>query len=467
MAPDSTIPTRSMVVLLKTLGEKSTAEIAELVGVSTRVVNQTYARAKERGFDPTQRPIVIKNEYVEDAARKGRPSKQTAQVNAEVQQKIRENRYGREKSCSVIAGELNGTGYNISAKTVWSVLKKAGFRKTKPTRKPGLSKRMQNERLKWCLDHRNWTLEDWKNVIWSDETSVVLGHRRGGYRVWRQPDEQFMRSCIRERWRGASEFMFWGCFTYDRKGPFHCWSPETPRQKREADRIIEDMNKELEPVMKEQWEITNGVRRININRQPPGRRPVWKWCRETGKLTRAGKGGKGIDWYRYQTEILIPKVIPFAKECLRDRPDTIVQEDNAPCHNHYTQARVYDLHQVTRMLWCANSPDLNAIEPAWMFMKRWTTKRGAPSNRLDAIRAWSQCWREMPQQMIQAWIERIPMHVQKVIELQGGNNYKEGRARLGRGERAVSESLEQATSHEDTAVDETEANYEEWDVVEE
>ena len=45
-------------------------------------------------------------------------------------------------------------------------------------------------------------------MIWSDETSVILLHRRGGYRIWRSKDEAFVRSCIRERWKGASEFMF-------------------------------------------------------------------------------------------------------------------------------------------------------------------------------------------------------------------------------------------------------------------
>lgn len=29
-------------------------------------------------------------------------------------------------------------------------------------------------------------------------------------------NERFLRSCIRERWKGASEFMFWGCFSYDK-----------------------------------------------------------------------------------------------------------------------------------------------------------------------------------------------------------------------------------------------------------
>lgn len=70
---------------------------------------------------------------------------------------------------------------------------------------------------------------------------------------------------------------------------------------------------------------------------------------------------------------------------------------------------------------------MNAIEPCWPYMKRATTKKGAPKSRAAAVRAWEQCWDELPQSKIQAWIERIPIHIQKIIELEGGNEYKEGR----------------------------------------
>jgi hypothetical protein len=34
----------------------------------------------------------------------------------------------------------------------------------------------------------------------------------------------------------------------------------------------------------------------------------------------------------------------------------------------------------------------------------------------------------MEQERIQAWIERIPIHIQEVIRLGGGNEYKEGKS---------------------------------------
>ena len=92
------------------------------------------------------------------------------------------------------------------------------MRKTKPTRKPGLTAQMKKDRLEFCLRHEDWTLEDWKNVIWTDETSIILGYCLGGYHIWRTPEERFLKSTIRERWKGFSEFMFWGTFIYNKKG---------------------------------------------------------------------------------------------------------------------------------------------------------------------------------------------------------------------------------------------------------
>ncbi|KAH7010703.1 uncharacterized protein B0I36DRAFT_257395 [Microdochium trichocladiopsis] len=60
-------------------------------------------------------------------------------------------------------------------------------------------------------------------------------------------------------------------------------------------------------------------------------------------------------------------------------------------------------------------------------MKRQTTKSGAPTSKSEATRAWNQCWKDLPQAKIQAWIERIPFHIQEVIRLEGGNEYREGR----------------------------------------
>jgi hypothetical protein len=58
-------------------------------------------------------------------------------------------------------------------------------------------------------------------------------------------------------------------------------------------------------------------------------------------------------------------------------------------------------------------------------MKRETTKRGAPSKRAEAERAWKKCWKDLSQERIQGWITRIKRHIDIVILLEGDNKYQE------------------------------------------
>lgn len=75
MAPHEDIATRSFVVALKSpLGGKSTATVAAVTGVKPRTVDNIYARAIQRGFDPNAIPIAIKNCHLEDGPKSGRPT---------------------------------------------------------------------------------------------------------------------------------------------------------------------------------------------------------------------------------------------------------------------------------------------------------------------------------------------------------------------------------------------------------
>jgi len=122
---------------------------------------------------------------------------------------------------------------------------------------------------------------------------------------------------------------------------------------------------------------------------------------ENSAFQRNSKKG-GINWYRYLTTILLPILIPFGVECQIDRPDTIIQEDKAPAHASHHQQIYFDAACLQRFIWPGNSPDLNMIEPAWMYLKRVTTKKGAPKTRAEAEQVWRKAWEELKQWRIQA-----------------------------------------------------------------
>jgi hypothetical protein len=93
------------------------------------------------------------------------------------------------------------------------------------------------------------TLEDWMGVIFTDETAVQLGGVRGKRRVWRKADETHYPHCIKRRWKGFKEFMFWGCFSWY-KGPCHIWVPETTAKKKACLEDLRKRNTEVEELNK-------------------------------------------------------------------------------------------------------------------------------------------------------------------------------------------------------------------------
>ena len=151
-----------------------------------------------------------------------------------------------------------------------------------------------------------------------------------------------------------------------------------------------------------------------------GKDLVWRFSEENGMLVRRAKSS-GIDWYRYSEDVLKKKLIPFAQEY-----NLIVQEDGAAPHIHRECQRLYNLSFIRKLLWPGNSPDLNMIEPCWWWMKRQTALHKDFESRPRLREIWVQQWQKLQQSKIQQWVRRIIRHIQEVIRLDGGNDYREG-----------------------------------------
>ena len=48
--------------------------------------------------------------------------------------------------------------------------------------------------------------------------------------------------------------MFWGSFSYDKKGPCHVWEKETPQEKRDRKADLDARNSLIEKANKQKWE---------------------------------------------------------------------------------------------------------------------------------------------------------------------------------------------------------------------
>ncbi len=63
-----------------------------------------------------------------------------------------------------------GMQNTISERTTHRTLKQMGYSSRRPHRVPLLSAKNRKRRLQFTQAHQNWTIEDWKNGAWSDES---------------------------------------------------------------------------------------------------------------------------------------------------------------------------------------------------------------------------------------------------------------------------------------------------------
>ncbi|GBN67749.1 hypothetical protein AVEN_44669-1 [Araneus ventricosus] len=70
-----------------------------------------------------------------------------------------------------------------------------GLCSSRPTLVSLLTKRHDQLRLQWAREHRDWAMDEWKRVAWSDESRFLIHHVDGRVRVRRLPGKQLLPSC--------------------------------------------------------------------------------------------------------------------------------------------------------------------------------------------------------------------------------------------------------------------------------
>ncbi len=97
----------------------------------------------------------------------------------------------------------------------------------RPHRVPLLSAKNRTRRLQFTQTQQNWTIEDCKNVAWSDESWFLLQHSDGSIRIWCKEHESMDPCCLVSMVQaGGGGVMVWGVFSWHTLGPLapieHC-----------------------------------------------------------------------------------------------------------------------------------------------------------------------------------------------------------------------------------------------------
>ncbi|CAF3421956.1 unnamed protein product, partial [Rotaria sp. Silwood2] len=116
----------------------------------------------------------------------------------------------------------------ICRRTIINYLQKCGYEYKIKIEKPFLNKENRKARLQWCLEHSNWTVDEWKKVLFSDESTFYVIKRKSETKIWRTKDEQWKEGCMAvAATGGGGRVGFWSVITWQGTGCFRVYSENT------------------------------------------------------------------------------------------------------------------------------------------------------------------------------------------------------------------------------------------------
>ncbi|CAF1477350.1 unnamed protein product [Adineta ricciae] len=154
--------TRAQAVALYHSGMK-VSKIAEQLPISRKCIMNAIERYEKHG-------------EFSDLKRSGRPKKLSARDERHLKRLVKgENRLSAAK----ITSDLNSSlPKPVTRRTVCNYLTKLGFEYKVKLKKQWLSKKHRERRIAWCRQYVHWTIDDWRKVIFSDESTFYVLKRK-------------------------------------------------------------------------------------------------------------------------------------------------------------------------------------------------------------------------------------------------------------------------------------------------
>ena len=246
----------------------------------------------------------------------------------------------------VIEKEI-GMGYRIERKRCW------------------LSKEQKAKRLSWAKKYKDWTVEDWKKVCFTDEMGMQTGSNGKRVYVWRYPEEEYDEDCTGATViQGFEKVKVWGCMRFGKLSKL-IFLPEHKGQ---------------------------------------------------GKLNAE----------EYCEVILNGEMYDFWQASKLELGDVYMMEDGAPYHKGKATKRRQKLEKEGWKgwgpgTWPSNSPDLNPIENLWHILRGNIRKhKHQPKNRKELVAALQEEWEKLDMKHVESLIESMPRRLQAVIKAKGG-----------------------------------------------
>ena len=114
-------------------------------------------------------------------------------------------------------------GKPLSNTTTHSYIHKCQLKLYFAKRKPYVNRVQKRRWLLWAQRHLEWTIKQWKRVLWSDESVFQAFFGRNGRCVLQTKDENYHPDCYQQQVQKPGSVMVWGCISALVKGNLHLY----------------------------------------------------------------------------------------------------------------------------------------------------------------------------------------------------------------------------------------------------
>jgi transposase len=198
-----------------TEGERNQIVGAWKSGVKASHIIKTLKFPKSTVYDTIT--FFKKTGEIKPSSRPGLPPKLTERDFRHLVRLLKED---RKSTLNVLTNKfIESTSTEACTRTIQRYLHEKGFYSRVGKRKPFINEKNSKIRFKWAQERLDWE-EEWKFVVWSDESRFEVFGGDGRTYVWRKPKEKYDAECLIPTFKsGRKGTMVWGCFCLYGLGP--------------------------------------------------------------------------------------------------------------------------------------------------------------------------------------------------------------------------------------------------------
>ena len=109
--------------------------------------------------------------------------------------------------------ERSRRGNILSAGTIRNRLREQGLRSRKMRKRPRLSPAHVSRREQWAMQRVHWRMQQWRRVVFTDESRFRLYRNDGRIRVWRMPRQEMLQQHVQPTQQQGASLHVWAGIT--------------------------------------------------------------------------------------------------------------------------------------------------------------------------------------------------------------------------------------------------------------